>query len=196
MERALEYYFRAYEQAQLWDEIADIYRNTLAEVPAPMPQTLSRYGEILIELEQFKHAFMVLERAMEIDPNDGEIVLGYARGLARAERQDEAEKFLINVLGDKERWLGFKNGVFLVTMLAEIQRRTGRPKLALETFKSYIPEDLVAISTDVGPLPALEYSEALLESGDKDVATGIINRLKSMWPEDPFVNELYDIVNQ
>lgn len=193
-ERALYYFFRVLEQANSWKELVRHFEARLKFIRAPIPATLCYYGEALTECERLDDAIAIFNRAMAIAPENAEVVLGLSRTLCRANREDEAKEFLQTVLKDKNRTDSIDGRAFFVTLLAEIQRRTGYPHDSLETFSTYLSNDLVTLSKTIGPFPALEYIESLLEINDMPKARAMIQELSAIWPDDQFVKEVWQIL--
>jgi tetratricopeptide (TPR) repeat protein len=194
-EHGLYYLFKVYEQSQRWEEAANRYETALRYLRSPTPDTLCKYGEILVELNRTDEALKVFDRALAITPDSADVILGYARALCRGGRESEAEELLQTVVQDPTRFDLLDGRSFLITLLAEIRRRCGRPAEAVATFNEYLDQDLVDLSEKVGPLPALEYIEALADMGNTKNAKEMLHRLALLWPEDPFVSELKDIIS-
>lgn len=195
LERWLEQIFKVCEQREEWQELAQIFDRYASLLRAPTVRVLTLHGETLLEVERFDEAFAQFERALAADPSDGQLVTGYARALARAGREDQAEGLLRTVLGDPRRRDIGEHRVFIVTTLAEIMRRTGRPAEALELFEKELATDIVELSAKVGPLPALERIESLIAVGDEAAASAELLRLLKLWPSDPFVRDLARVLS-
>ncbi|MCB0358563.1 MAG: tetratricopeptide repeat protein [Bdellovibrionales bacterium] len=193
LDRQCQTFFKVYEQAGDWPTLLAKMSPLVRSLHAPTIKTLVCWGETLIESSHFDDAFAVFETALRADPADGQVLLNYARGLARADREEEAEQLLRTATRDASRVRSANDYVFLVTLLAEICRRTGRPEESLSLFDG-LNEDMVGLSNRVGPLPALEYAEALMSTGDFASAEDVVARLTSLWPTDIFVREVAEIL--
>lgn len=194
IERSLEQLFKVYEQQEAWRELTAVYERYARFIKAPTVRTLTNHGEALLELGSYEEAFAKFERALAADPSDAAVITAYARGLARADREDQAEALLRTVLSDPRRSDLGEHRVFIVTTLAEVLRRTGRAEQSIELFGKEIATDLIELSEKVGPLPAIEYIEALSEAGDIEAARTAASRLAELWPEDPYVRDTANAV--
>ena len=209
MQLSLKQFFKVYEQianaallAEIgprngqttWQELVDIFERVLPRVSGPTAETLAYFGEALVEVERFKDAQQIFDRVLALEPGNGKIVLGYARALARANRENEAEEFLSTVLLDPNRIDSKEDQLFLITLLAEIQRRTGRPEAGLQTFASF-EGNLPQLSTEIGPFPALELAECLIACERIHDARNIVLELLPHWPEDKYVADLARVVS-
>ncbi|MCC6932378.1 MAG: tetratricopeptide repeat protein [Deltaproteobacteria bacterium] len=195
IEATLNYYFRVYELVDDWERLLDIFQAILPHVSGPTPKILCLYGDVLVENKKLDEAIKAFEHALIINPADGEVILGYARALARIDRGEEAENLLRSVINDQDRFDQVKNKAFIITLLAEILRRNERAGEAVELLEKNF-NDFVALATAVGPLPALEYVESLLILGRKSSAKRILTEIKMRFTNDPYVNELYNIAHQ
>lgn len=185
--------FKVYERAELWRELVEILDELIPLLAGPTIETLCFYGEALIENQRFEECQQVFDQALTIEPGNSHVILGYARALARADKELDAEQLLRTALTDKNRIDAPQERVFLLTLLAEIQRRTGKPESAIESFLTELGDDPVSASLAFGPMPALEYAESLLLLGRREQVQDVVQRLEAVWPEDPFVAELREI---
>ncbi len=185
--------FKVYERAEQWRELVELLDELIPLLSGPTIETLCFYGEALIENNRFEECQGVFDQALTIEPGNSHVILGYARAMARADKELDAEQLLRTALSDKNRIDAPQERVFLLTLLAEIQRRTGKPESALQSFHEELGEDPVAASLAFGPMPALEYAESLLLLGRREQVQEVTTRLQAVWPEDPFVAELAEI---
>jgi len=72
---------------------ADHYRRSL-DLDPEQPRVLSEFGLVALRLGQAQEGLAALCRAVELAPNDPEIVSQLARGLCQADRSDEAQDVL------------------------------------------------------------------------------------------------------
>ncbi|MFN8390218.1 MAG: hypothetical protein U0136_08020 [Bdellovibrionota bacterium] len=183
-------FFRVYETLEAWDDLLLRFRELLAFIPRPSTATLAAYGEILTETGNFDESYEVFEKALTSDPGNGKVILGYARSLARSEKEVEAECLLQTALMDRNRVDCYEDRIFLLTLLAEIQRRTGREKEALQSFNEFLPEDIAHVCRKAGPLPGVELAEVYLANQQRDAAKRLAQALTGLFPGDPFVSEI------
>ncbi|MCB0324061.1 MAG: hypothetical protein KDD69_10825 [Bdellovibrionales bacterium] len=193
LQQSIKQLFKVYERAELWPELAALLDEMMLIVTGPTSETLSYYGEALIEVERFAESEEQFERALVIEPGNAKVVLGYGRALARAGREDDAIRLLRTVLSDPNRIDKPQDKIFVVTLLAEILRRTGTPEASLESFREYLGYDVFELTKAAGPFPALEYTESLLLLRRLNEAQTILASLAAEWPTDPHVLELVAI---
>ncbi len=186
--------FKVYERAELWRELAEVFDELIPLLSGPTAETLCFHGEALIENQRFDECQAVFDQALTAEPGNSHVILGYARALARADKEEDAEQLLLTALGDQNRIDAPQDRIFLLTLLAEIQRRTGKPELALESFHRELGEKPLEASVVFGPLPGLEYAESLLILGKRTQVLEAIELLLGFWPDDPFILELAEIV--
>lgn len=185
--------FRVYEQTGDWHRLLARLDRILVCNPRPSIATLTLLGETLIETGDFDRCAEVFERALTLEPGNSKVVLGYARALARSEKEVEAECLLATALADPDRIDRFEDRLFLMTLLAEIQRRTGRPETAFESLAELREHDILVTARKAGPIPGIELAEVYLALGRAEEAREIIARLALEFGDDPFVAEMVAI---
>jgi tetratricopeptide (TPR) repeat protein len=192
-QNAIQSLFSAYEAIEAWPLLADLLDTIMKTLRGPTPKTLILYGECLTEVQRFEESFACFEQAMSLEPGNANVVLGFARALARADREQMAIDLLSSVLADPNRIDKVNERALLISLLAEIYRRTGRWELALASFESELGTSLIDSVDFAGPMPALEYSESLILAGRAEEARELLRRVQSKCPGDRFVDELEQI---
>jgi hypothetical protein len=127
---------------------------------------------------------------MTLAPSDGKVILGYARALARSDKEVEAACLLQTALVGGNRVDIPEDRVFLLTLLAEVQRRTGQFEAALRTFTDEFGEDILPVCRKAGCLPGVEFVEVLLVNGRTDQARTVAGELLKLFPDEAFVQEI------
>jgi tetratricopeptide (TPR) repeat protein len=191
LQLALKHFYKTYEVLSDWESLAELFESTLALVSGPTAEILALYGEILIELSQFKNGAQVFERALEIEPDNVAAILGFSRLLARSGNDAKAQQLLETVLADKSRVFKDKELAFLVSMLAEILRRNGKAAQAVKIFNAHFPNNIIEVSKLSGPQPAFQLIESLMELGEITQAQSLATQLHEIWHHDPLVSELF-----
>ncbi len=192
---ALNYVFRVCEEFKKWELGYNIFKAYFSTIRNKTPDALCQFGEILIELKRSEEGVQFFEKAISIMPEDPKVILGYARSLCHALREEEAKSLLNSALIDENRNDSITDKCFFVTLLAEIYRRTGDAKEGVRVFKKFIHYDLIEISNIVGVIPAVEYAENLIEIKKIDEALNVLSSLRKKYPKNPIVEELYSLIN-
>ena len=192
---ALKCLFKFYEATRDWPTLRTHFEEALPALRGPTPETLILYGELLTELGDFAAAHRVLERAVGATPESSDGVLAYARSLARSGQESEAAKFLMTVLGDRNRVDGIEDRLLIIALLSEILSRTGRPREALTLwppFAEFTPELLAR----VGPRPFIEFGYCLLQAGETHSLLWLERLVTAQFPEMRIVKEFREIVRR
>ncbi len=190
---ALKCLFKYYEAVRDWTALRRHFEEVLPFLRAPTPETLVLYGEVLTELGDFAAAHPVLERAVGATPESPDGVLAYARSLARAGDETQAAKFLMTVLGDRNRIDGIEDRLLLISLLSEILSRTGQPREALKLWPS-LAEFTPELLAKVGPRPFVEFGYCLLQAGEPKALRWLEHLVSSQFPEMHLVKEFRQIV--
>lgn len=189
LNEAMNNLFKYYEQIREWDELCEQFDTLFSVFKEPSPQTLTLYGEALIEKGDFSNAFEVLERALRIAPEYTNAVLAYGRILAKSGKLDEAAKFVSTVM---QSCTGTKTGpdwYLIISFLSELLRNGGDAAGALKFWTS---DDnfCESLLDTVGPRPFVEYAYCLAETGSSRHALALCKLLSDMFPMLYIVAEL------
>lgn len=195
IQAGLKQLFKAYEAAGLWQELADIFRELVPLIDGPTANTLFYYGEVLTEVGLTEESGRVFTRALELEPSNSKVILGYARSLARSGEEEQAKALLQTALADKTRIDKTQDRALLVTLLAEINRHSGFPERAVELFRKELPPDPARLASTIGVQPGVEFCQSLLAAGEKREALEAANCLLLECPNDSLVLELVKMVH-
>ena len=148
------------------------YREALSIAPND-PETNSLLGLVLSQAGRHDEGLALLQRAVELDPDESALQMNFAGGLAEAQRWRDAQQVLLALI---ERW----------PVQGPAWTRLGDACLALEERDAALLAWRRAHELDVDAVePARKLATLARESGQRDEAIAVLEQTLTLRPTEP-----------
>lgn len=186
---ALKQLFKYFEAKREWQTLKHYFEIMSASAARLTPELHALHGEVLVECDDFSVAADKLDLALRAAPQDAQIVLAYARMLARANKLAEATRFMTSVMNDWNRTDDKAQWYLMVAFLSELLRNQG---LLDEALRLWQEDQQIgpALLNAAGPRPLVEYSYCLAESGLQEAAKSVCDLVQTEFSETYIVQQL------
>ena len=171
LDQALDRGLRA-QSARDFAAAEQAYREALSIAPND-PETNSLLGLVFAQAGRLEEGVVLLQRAVELDPDESALQMNLAGGLAEAQRWRDAQQVLLALI---ERW----------PVQGPAWTRLGDACLALEEREAALLAWRRAHELDVDAVePARKLATLARETGQRDEAVAVLEQTLSLRPTEP-----------